>query len=314
MTHHPNRSRMRLIFAGTPDVAVPSLHRLLAGDHDVVAVLTREDAPLGRKRVLTPSPVARAAEEAGIPVLKANRLTDDVTAAIAALDTDLGVIVAYGGLLREPLLSTPRHGWINLHFSRLPAWRGAAPVQHALIAGDTVAGASVFQLVRELDAGDLFGILDHPVAPDATAGTLLAELAETGAGFLAEVVQAIGIGSAVATPQEGPATLAPKLGIDDGRLNWAAPATEVYNRFRGVTPEPGAHTTIGGTRFKILDARLAPSATLPAGTVDRSDGRILIGTGTTALELLRVQPAGKPAMAASDWWRGLSHDQPVRAE
>jgi methionyl-tRNA formyltransferase len=305
---------MRLLFAGTPDVAVPSLEHLLASDHEIVAVLTREDAPLGRKRVLTPSPVARAAENVGIPVIKANRLTDEVTAAIADLDTDLGVIVAYGGLLREPLLSTPRHGWINLHFSLLPAWRGAAPVQHSLLAGNTVTGASVFQLVRELDAGDVFGVLEHPVDPDATAGTLLAELAQAGAGFLAGIVDAIGSGAARAVPQAGEATLAPKLRIEDGRLSWTAPADEVYNRFRGVTPEPGAHTTIGGTRFKILDARRAPSVTLPAGTVDRSDGRILIGTGTSALELLRVQPAGKPAMAASDWWRGLSHDQPIRAE
>jgi methionyl-tRNA formyltransferase len=305
---------MRLLFAGTPEVAVPSLERLLASDHEVVAVLTREDAPLGRKRVLTPSPVARAAEQAGVRAIKANRLTDDVTAAIADLDPDLGVIVAYGGLLREPLLSTPRHGWINLHFSRLPAWRGAAPVQHALIAGDTVTGASVFQLVRALDAGDLFGVLDHPVDPDATAGTLLGELALSGAGFLAGIVDDIDAGGAHAVPQTGPPTLAPKLSIDDGRLAWTAPASEVYNRFRGVTPEPGAHTTIGGTRFKILDARPAPAAALPPGTVDRVDGRILIGTATSALELLLVQPAGKPAMAASDWWRGLSHDQPVRAE
>jgi methionyl-tRNA formyltransferase len=305
---------MRLLFAGTPDVAVPSLHRLLRSDHKVVAVLTREDAPLGRKRILTSSPVARAAEDAGIPVIRANRLTDEVTASIADLDTDLGVIVAYGGLLREPLLSIPRLGWINLHFSLLPAWRGAAPVQHALLAGDTLTGASVFQLVRELDAGDLFGVLEHPIDPDATAGTLLAELAESGAGFLAGIVDDIGSGSARAVPQTGPATLAPKLRIEDGRLEWTAPANEVYNRFRGVTPEPGAHTTIGGTRFKILDARLAPSGTLAAGAVDRLDGRILIGTATSALELLRVQPAGKPAMAASDWWRGLSHDKPVRAE
>jgi methionyl-tRNA formyltransferase len=305
---------MKLLFAGTPDVAVPSLERLLASDHEVVAVLTREDAPLGRKRVLTPSPVARAAEDAGIPVIKANRLTDEVTSAIGELDTDLGVIVAYGGLLREPLLSTPRHGWINLHFSILPAWRGAAPVQHSLIAGDTVTGASVFQLVRELDAGDLFGVLEHPIDPDATAATLLAELAESGAGFLAGIVDEIGTGAAHPVPQAGEPTLAPKLRLEDGRLAWTAPADEVYDRFRGVTPEPGAHTTINNTRFKILDARPASAVTLRPGAVERIDGRVLIGTGTSALELLRVQPAGRPAMAASDWWRGLSHDQPIRAE
>ena len=305
---------MRLIFAGTPEVAVPSLERLLAGRHEVVAVLTREDAPLGRKRILTPSPVARAAESAGIPVLKANRLSDDVTEALTALAPDLGVIVAYGGFLREPLLSTPRLGWINLHFSLLPAWRGAAPVQHALIAGDTVTGASVFQLVRELDAGDVFGTLTHPIDPDATAGALLGELADTGAGFLADVVDRLGDGAIEAVPQSGEVTVAPKLTIEDGRLPWTAPADEVYNRFRGVTPEPGAHTTIGGARFKVLDARVAPDVRLPPGQLGLADGRVVVGTGTTALELLRVQPAGKPAMAAADWWRGLGRDPAIVAE
>lgn len=305
---------MRLIFAGTPDVAVPSLERLLAGPHEVAAVLTREDAPLGRKRVLTPSPVARAAEAAGIPVLKANRLTAEVTAAITALAADLGVIVAYGGLLREPLLSAPRLGWINLHFSLLPAWRGAAPVQHALLAGDTVTGASVFQLVRELDAGDVFGVLRSPIDPDATAGSLLSTLAVSGADFLAGVVDSLADGSAVPVPQNGPVSLAPKLTIDDGRLVWTAPAAEVYNRFRGVTPEPGAHTTIGGARFKVLEARPAPDVRMPPGRLALDDGRVVIGTGTTALELLRVQPAGKPAMAAADWWRGLGREPAIVAE
>lgn len=305
---------MKLLFAGTPDVAVPSLDLLLAGRHDVVAVLTREDAPLGRKRILTPSPVALAAEKAGIPVIKANRMTPEIVQAITELEADLGVIVAYGGLLREPLLSAPRHGWINLHFSRLPEWRGAAPVQHALIAGDTVAGASVFQLVRELDAGDVFGVLEHPIEPNATAGTLLAELSTIGAGFLAGIVDDIDDGTARAVGQHGTVTLAPKLTIEDGRLDWRDPAEQVYNRFRGVTPEPGAHTSIAGTRFKVLEARPAAGHTLLSGVLDRVDGLVLIGTGTTALELVRVQPSGKPAMAASDWWRGLHHDQPIRAE
>ena len=305
---------MRLIFAGTPDVAVASLEQLLAGPHEVVAVLTREDAPLGRKRILTASPVARAADAAGIPVIKANRLTADVTAAITALTPDLGVIVAYGGLLREPLLSVPRLGWINLHFSLLPAWRGAAPVQHSLIAGDTVTGASVFQLVRELDAGDLLGTLRAPIDPDATAGSLLSDLAVSGAGFLAGVVDGLAEGTIEPVPQSGDVSLAPKLTIDDGRLPWAAPADEVYNRFRGVTPEPGAHTTVGGARFKVLAARQAPDVRLPPGQLGLADGRVVVGTGTTALELLRVQPAGKPAMAAADWWRGLGRDPVIVAE
>ncbi len=305
---------MKLLFAGTPDVAVPSLERLLASGHDVVAVLTREDAPLGRKRILTPSPVAAAATTAGIPVLKANRLTPDVTSAIRDLNPDLGVIVAYGGLLREPLLSTPRLGWINLHFSLLPAWRGAAPVQHALIAGDTTTGMSVFQLVRELDAGDLFGTLSHPIDPDATAGSLLSDLAASGADFLAGIVDDLAGDTIAPVAQTGSVSLAPKLTIDDGRMPWNAPADEVYNRFRGVTPEPGAHTTINESRFKILDARHASDLQLPPATLGLRDGRVVIGTGTTALELVRVQPAGKPAMAAVDWWRGLGRDPAIVAE
>ncbi|AWB86440.1 methionyl-tRNA formyltransferase [Mycetocola zhujimingii] len=305
---------MRLIFAGTPAVAVSSLTALIDSDHDVVAVLTREDAPLGRKRVLTPSPVALVAEEHSIPVLKANRLTDAVTDRVRALDVDLGVIVAYGGLLREPLLSTPRLGWINLHFSLLPAWRGAAPVQRSLIAGDTVTGASVFQLVPELDAGDIFGTVEHPIAPDATAADLLGELAVTGSELLVRVVDDIAGGRASAVPQSGSVTIAPKLRIEDGRLDWTNDAETLYNRFRGVTPEPGAHTTIGGARFKILGMRPRPDVTLPPGVLALSEREVLIGTASTALQLDTVQPAGKPAMRAADWWRGLGPDPQIVAE
>ena len=305
---------MRLVFAGTPSVAVSSLLALLESDHEIVAVISREDAPLGRKRILTPSPVAQAAEERGIPVLKANRLTEAMAETVRALDADLGVIVAYGGLVREPLLSTPRLGWINLHFSLLPAWRGAAPVQRSLIAGDTVTGASVFQLVPELDAGDVFGMVEHPVAANITAGTLLDELAAVGSTLLVSVVDDIAAGTAKAIPQSGEVTLAPKLTLDDGRLDWSHDAHTLYNRFRGVTPEPGAHTTIGGARFKILDAKPRPDVTLDAGTLILQDKVVLIGTGTTALELVSVQPAGKAAMRAADWWRGLGSDPRIVAE
>ncbi len=190
---------MRLVFAGTPAVAVPSLRALAAGPHEITAVITRSDAPLGRKRVLTPSPIAQVAEELGIPVLKADRLDAEVTARIAELEPDLGVIVAYGGLVREPLLSTPAHGWINLHFSLLPRWRGAAPVQRALMAGDAVTGASVFQLVAALDAGDVFAEERYEVPAGATSATVLDDLAEIGAPLLAGVVDGIADGSAVAT-------------------------------------------------------------------------------------------------------------------
>lgn len=294
---------MRLVFAGTPAVAVPSL-RALAERFDLAAVITREDAPLGRKRVLTPSPVADAATGLGLRVIKANRLGDDVAREVEALRPDLGVIVAYGGLVREPLLSTPRLGWVNLHFSLLPRWRGAAPVQRAIMAGDAETGAAVFQLVAALDAGDVFSELRRPIPADATSGDLLEALSVDGAALLADTVAALADGTAVATPQSGEPVLAPKLGIDDARLDLRLPAEAVYARLRGVTPEPGAWALLDGERFKIHAARLGTGPDLPPGVVASVDGRVEVGTGTSTLELLTVQPAGKRAMAASDWWRG----------
>jgi methionyl-tRNA formyltransferase len=308
---------LRIVFAGTPDPAVPSLERLAASGHDVVAVVTRPPAPQGRKRVLTPSPVAQAAERLGIHVIDAARLDADATGRIAALRPDLGVIVAYGGLVREPLLSAPENGWINLHFSLLPAWRGAAPVQHALIAGDRQTGAAVFRLVPELDAGDVFASVEREVVPGETAGMLLESLAYDGADLLASVVDGIAEGTAVAVPQRGQPTFAPKLTIDDARLDWSRPAAEVEARFRGVTPEPGAHTEVDGVRVKVLEARIAeplPEATAPAasspplaqpGTVRLEGRRVLVAAVDGDLELVRVQPAGRTAMPAVDWWRGL---------
>ncbi|WP_026378301.1 methionyl-tRNA formyltransferase [Agromyces italicus] len=302
---------MRLVFAGTPAAAVPSLERLAGeGLHEVVGAVTRPDAPLGRKRVLTPSPVAAAAEVHGLPIVKAARLDAEATARIEALRPDLGVIVAYGGLVREPLLSLPRLGWINLHFSVLPAWRGAAPVQHAIIAGDAELGASVFQLVPELDAGDVFAVRSWPNDEGLTAGAALEVLAERGAELLAEVVDGLAAGTARAVPQYGEASLAPKLTIDDGRIDWHRGEREVLARFRGVTPEPGAWTTVGGERLKVLEARPVVSADpvepLPAGELRPERRRVLAGTADVPIELVRVQPAGRGAMAAADWGRGLA--------
>ncbi len=301
---------MRIVFAGTPEVAVPTLTAVADGPHDVVAVVTRSDAPLGRKRVLTPSPVATRAGELGLPVIKADRLDDEATGRIAALAPDLGVIVAYGGLVREPLLSTPDHGWINLHFSLLPRWRGAAPVQRALIAGDRVTGATVFQLVAALDAGDVFDSVRYDVPRGATAGDVLDDLARTGVDLVERVVDGIATGSARATPQSGEPTLAPKLTIDDGLLDFSRPADEVIDRFRGVTPEPGAHTTLAGTRVKILSAVRGPDVELSPGVLAFHDGAVLAGAGEGTVVLRTVQPAGKSPMAAADWWRGLRMDAP----
>ncbi|GAA1988550.1 methionyl-tRNA formyltransferase [Microbacterium pumilum] len=304
---------MRLVFAGTPAPAVPSLRRLAASTHGIAAVVTRRDAPLGRKRVLTPSPVAATADELGLPVIRADRLDAEATERIAALAPDLGVIVAYGGLVREPLLSAPPHGWINLHFSLLPRWRGAAPVQHSLIAGDDVVGASVFQLVPELDAGDVYGEVEHRPASGDTAGDVLSALADIGAALLADVVDAIADGTAVARPQHGEATYAPKLSDDDGRVRWGEPVGAVLGRIRGVTPEPGAHTTVNGTRVKLLAAGPAPAdaPALPSGTLFSHAGAVLIGTATSPVALDRVQPAGKGPMNAADWWRGVRADTVV---
>jgi methionyl-tRNA formyltransferase len=294
---------LRIVFAGSPEAATPSL-RLLAGSrHDVAAVVTREDSPQGRKHVLTPTAVAAVAAELGLPVLKSNRvgaLTDD----IRALRPDLGVIVAYGGLIREPLLTLPRLGWINLHFSLLPRWRGAAPVQRAIIAGDEITGATVFQLVPELDAGAVYGQFTQAIAANETAGHLLHSLADAGAQLLLRVLDALADGTARAEPQSGDVTSAPKLGIEDGRIDWSEHGAVVSNLIRGVTPEPGAFTMVDGARVKVLAATAAPGIRMPAGQFGYSDGRVLVGTGSDALELLAVQPAGKNPMPAADWWRG----------
>ncbi|MGB4138163.1 MAG: methionyl-tRNA formyltransferase [Microbacterium sp.] len=301
---------MRLVFAGTPAAAVPTL-RLLAPRHEIVAVVTRPDAPQGRKRVLTPSPVAQAAVDLGLPVMKTARLDEAATARLTELAPDLGVIVAYGGLVREPLLSTPAHGWINLHFSLLPCWRGAAPVQRALIAGDASLGVAVFDLVPELDAGAVYAMREVALPADATADVALDVLAEDGATLTAEVVAEIAAGTAVAVPQVGEPTLAPKLGLADGLLDWSQPLEAIYARFRGVTPEPGAHTTFDGARLKILEMAPAPEAVpLEPGRVVGERHRVLIGTGSAPLAVSRVQPAGKAPMSAADWWRGQRAQSP----
>jgi methionyl-tRNA formyltransferase len=298
---------LRLVFAGSPAAAVPSLTTLAASDHEILAVVTREDSPQGRKRVLTPTPVATTAEELGLKVIRANRLAGAATDEIVALEPDLGVIVAYGGLVREPLLSAPRHGWINLHFSILPRWRGAAPVQRAIMAGDDVTGASVFQLVPELDAGDVFGTLTQPIGGVQTAGSLLDSLAVSGAGLLSRVVDAIATGEARAQPQVGDVTVAPKLVRSDGEIDWSADARVVHAQIRGVTPEPGAFTIVDGAPLKVLEAAIARDAPRVAtGELAASGRSVVIGTRSDPIELIAVQPAGKKPMSGADWWRGRS--------
>lgn len=296
---------LNLVFAGSPAAAVPSLVALAASEHRISSVLTRADSPQGRRAILTQTPVADTADGLGLPVIKANRLAGNATEAVAALQPDLGVIVAYGGLVREPLLSTPRLGWINLHFSLLPRWRGAAPVQRAIIAGDDITGASVFQLVPELDAGDVFGQLTQSVGRLETAGHLLESLSHSGAQLLLRVVDGIADGTIHAEPQQGDVTLAPKLTLDDGHISWDHDADSVANLIRGVTPEPGAFMVLDDVRVKVLDAAIARDRPRLAPGRIQLDGKIvLVGTATDPLQLITVHPAGKKAMAAADWWRG----------
>ena len=303
---------MRVLFAGTPAVAVPSLDALVQAGFDVVAVLTRPDAPVGRKRVLTPSPVAARAAELGIEVIHAARVDAEATARIAAVNPDIAAIVAYGGLVPPAALAIPRHGWINLHFSLLPAWRGAAPVQRAVMAGDDVTGAVTFLLEEGLDTGPVFGTLTESVGPEDTAGELLERLSHSGAVLLAQTLSAIESGKASAQPQTGEVSLAPKLALEDGRLNWNHPALAIGRQARGVNPEPGAWTLLDGQRVKLEPVRLRPDiTTLAPGALSLHGKSVLVGTGSHAVELTRIQPAGKKMMAAADWARGMASPESV---
>lgn len=300
---------MRVLFAGTPQVAVPSLDRLVADGLDIVAVLTREDAPQGRKRVLTPSPVAVRADELGLPLIKANRIDAVAIEAITRVGADIAAIVAYGGLVPPAALDVPRHGWVNLHFSLLPAWRGAAPVQHAVIHGDDVTGAVTFRLEEGLDTGPVYGTLTEDIAPEDTAGALLGRLAEHGAVLLSQTLHGIDAGALAPVPQSGDVCLAPKLGLEDGHVNWSHPAAAIRRRINGTTPEPGPWTGLEGQRFKLGPVTPQPDvADLAPGVVRVLPGRtprVLVGTGSHAIELGQVQPPGKKMMPAADWARGL---------
>ncbi|MHA7189809.1 methionyl-tRNA formyltransferase [Arthrobacter sp. MDT2-16] len=306
---------MRVLFAGTPEVAVPSLRALVDAGFDVAAVLTRVDAPVGRKKVLTPSPVAAAAEALGLPVLKANRFTTELIGELTALDLDAAAIVAYGGIVPPAGLAVPRHGWINLHFSVLPAWRGAAPVQHAVLAGDAITGATTFRLEEGLDTGPVFGVMTETLEPSATSGEVLERLASSGAVLLVQTLAGIDAGQVTATPQAGEPSLAPKLSIDDARIRWSDPAPAVRRRVNAVTPEPGAWSLLDGQRLKLgpvrpasvghgVSADVAVPGVLAPGAVRLAGREVLVGTGTDPLALGEVQPAGKKMMNALDWARG----------
>lgn len=300
---------MRLVFAGTPEVAVPALDALIASDrHEVVAVVTRPDAPAGRGRRLVASPVAERAEEAGIEVLKPAKPRDeDFLARLREIAPDCCPVVAYGALLPKAALEIPAHGWVNLHFSLLPAWRGAAPVQHAILAGDEVTGASTFLIEEGLDSGPVYGVLTEQVRPTDTSGDLLTRLAFAGSGLLAATMDGIEDGTLEAVPQpaEG-VSLAPKINVEDARIDWAVPALRVDRVVRGCAPAPGAWTTFRGERLKVMSvAAAADRSDLAPGEIAAAKNSVHVGTGSYAVQLQWVQPQGKKPMQAADWARGV---------
>jgi methionyl-tRNA formyltransferase len=307
---------MRIVFAGTPEPALPSLRRLIDSPrHDVVAVLTRPDAASGRRGKPAPSPVAALALAENIPVLRPERPnSEEFVAELAGYAPDCCAVVAYGALLRDGLLAVPRLGWINLHFSVLPAWRGAAPVQAAIAAGDTVTGATTFQIEPSLDSGPVFGVVTETIRPTDTAGDLLGRLATSGAGLLESTLDGIADGSLTAVPQpsEG-VTVAPKITVEEARVRWDLPAHVVDRRIRAVTPNPGAWTTIGDLRVKLGPVTPTERDALSPGDIRADREGVHVGTASSPVTLGWIQPPGKKPMAAADWARGARLDDTARA-
>lgn len=314
---------MRLVFAGTPEPALPALRRLIDSPrHDVIAVLTRPDAAAGRRGKPEPSPVAREALAHGIPVLRPARPnSEEFVAELAQLAPDCCAVVAYGALLRDALLAVPPRGWINLHFSLLPAWRGAAPVQAAIAAGDNITGASTFQIEPSLDSGPIYGVVTETIRPTDTAGELLERLAVSGAALLSATLD--GIADATLTPVPQPTegvSIAPKITVEQARVRWELPAQVVDRRIRAVTPNPGAWTLLGDLRIKLGPVQMAeasampePPEALPPGAVHVDRNGVWVGTGSNPVRLGQIQPPGKKFMNAVDWARGARLDPTVRA-
>jgi methionyl-tRNA formyltransferase len=300
---------MRLVFAGTPETALPSLRTLIDSPrHEVVAVVTRPDAQSGRGRKVHPSPVAELAEETGIEVLRPAKAGDPAfLERLRALGPDCCPVVAYGALLPQSALDVPRHGWINLHFSILPAWRGAAPVQHAVLHGDEITGATTFRIVKELDAGPVYGVVTEEVRSGDTSGSLLERLSISGAGLLAATLDGVEDGTLEARPQPADGvSLAPKINVADARVDWTGPALRVDRLIRACTPNPGAWSEFRGQRVKLGPVRIAAGQErLPPGEIAAGKHGVLVGTATGPVELGEVQPQGKRLMSAVEWARGI---------
>ncbi|MFC8386180.1 MULTISPECIES: methionyl-tRNA formyltransferase [unclassified Nocardia] len=297
---------MRVVFAGTPEPAVPSLRRLIESEgHEVVAVVTRPDAVAGRGRKLLRSPVGQLADEHGIPVFTPRKPSEpEFVAALTELAPDCCPVVAYGALLPQQVLDIPAHGWINLHFSLLPAWRGAAPVQAAIDAGDDMTGASTFLIEAGLDTGPVYGVMTEKIGLTDTAGELLARLAEAGAVLLEKTLDGVEDGSLQAIPQSHDGvTYAPKVTVEAGRIGFDEPALAIHRHIRAVTPAPGAWTEVNGLRLKLGPVEMVEE-TLPEREIEVRKSGVFVGTSTTAVRLGQVQPPGKKMMNALDWARG----------
>ncbi|MFE0022533.1 methionyl-tRNA formyltransferase [Amycolatopsis sp. NPDC059021] len=306
---------MRLVFAGTPEPAVPSLRALIKSErHEVVAVVTRPDAHAGRGRRVVRSPIGALADEHGIEVLTPERAGDPAfLARLAELAPDACPVVAYGALLPRSALDIPAHGWVNLHFSLLPAWRGAAPVQAAIRAGDEITGASTFRIVKELDAGPVYGVVTEPIGAHDTAGELLGRLAESGAQLLVSTMDGLEDGTVRAVEQQGDGvSYAPKVTVEDARVSFADPASAVDRQVRAVTPEPGAWAEFRGERLKLGPVTVADEPGPPPGELVVQRRRVLVGTATKPLQLGEVQAPGKKRMAATDWARGTRIEEGER--
>jgi methionyl-tRNA formyltransferase len=304
---------MRLVFAGTPRAAVESLEALAASRHEVVAVLTRPDARAGRGRRQARSEVAAWADDRSLPVLQPLHPKDPAfLAELRDLAPDCVPVVAYGALIPRSAREIPRAGWVNLHFSLLPAWRGAAPVQRALMAGDDVTGASTFLIEEGLDTGPVFGQMTERVRDSDTAGELLARLAEAGAQLLVRTLDGIEDGTLRPRPQpDEEVTVAPKVSVEDARVDWTLPARIVDRRIRGCTPAPGAWSTFRENRIKLGPVRPRapePSVELRPGQIRVGRDEVLVGAGSGSVRLGTVRPQGRREIPAVDWARGARPD------
>lgn len=303
---------MRLVFAGTPEPAVVALQRLIDSEHEVVAVITRPDARKGRGRTLHPSPVAKLASEHGIEVLKPTSLkpeTEDgqaIRARMAELQPDCIPVVAYGNLVTPDLLDVAPHGWVNLHFSLLPAWRGAAPVQAAIVAGDDITGATTFRIEEGLDTGPILGTLTQAIAATDTADSLLTTLVHSGADLLVATMDGLEAGALQPQPQVGEPSYAAKITKDDARIDWNKPDFAIDRLVRGYTPAPGPWTQLGEDRYKIGTVTLTEDNTLVPGVIHAAKTEVRVGTGTNDLIITHIQPPGKKMMPAADWARGAA--------